>query len=70
MSYAIVDDKGNRIVISEPTPPGKCEICGKKAELRPYGPKGENICVSCGRKDKPETEKRMRQMLFGEELDS
>ncbi|KKL27727.1 hypothetical protein LCGC14_2382230, partial [marine sediment metagenome] len=29
-----------------------CEWCGKEAELRPYGPKGENVCFSCGMKDK------------------
>lgn len=28
-------------------PPGTCEFCGKDAELRPYGPKGERICFAC-----------------------
>jgi hypothetical protein len=25
-----------------------CELCGKKAETRPYGPKGERVCFECG----------------------
>lgn len=29
-----------------------CELCGKIAECRPYGPKGELICWECGQKDK------------------
>ena len=30
---------------------GECELCGAIAELRPYGPNGENICFECGKKD-------------------
>lgn len=30
---------------------GVCELCKKEAELRPYGPQGENICFTCGKKD-------------------
>jgi len=41
---------GNTLVI-EAEPPAKCELCDKVAELRPYGPKGENICFACGKKD-------------------
>ncbi len=29
----------------------KCELCGKIAETRPYGPKGERVCFDCGMKD-------------------
>lgn len=29
----------------------KCELCGKVAETRPYGPKGEEVCFECGMKD-------------------
>lgn len=28
-----------------------CELCSKKAECRPYGPKGENVCFTCGMLD-------------------
>ena len=31
--------------------PQICELCGDFAETRPYGPKGENICFECGKKD-------------------
>lgn len=50
------------------TPDAKCFGCGKKKELRPYGPYGEDICVPCASKDKETTERRMSQYLFGERL--
>lgn len=28
-----------------------CEMCGTEAEVRPYGPNGENVCFKCGMKD-------------------
>jgi hypothetical protein len=31
-------------------PPGTCETCGKRAELRPYGPNGARVCFDCGMK--------------------
>lgn len=47
-------------------PPGKCELCGKVDELRPYGPNGERICFKCGQKNEPITTRRMNHILFGE----
>ena len=42
-----------------------CELCGKRAELRPFGPRGESICFECGMKDQATTsamfEKRLKQ---------
>lgn len=35
-----------------------CELCGKIAELRPYGKNGENICFQCGMKNEEDTEER------------
>ena len=70
MSFAIKDADGNRIIVIEPHPDRICELCGKKDELRPYGPNGENICFECGMKNREMTEKRMNQYLFGDELDS
>jgi hypothetical protein len=35
--------------------PQQCDLCGKIAELRPYGPKGEAICFECGMKDEATT---------------
>jgi len=43
-----------------------CELCGKVAETRPYGPNGERICYECGMKDKATTEKVMGKVLFGD----
>jgi len=37
--------------------PQQCDICGKIAELRPYGPNGECICFECGMKDEATTAK-------------
>jgi len=31
--------------------PQQCDLCGKIAELRPYGPNGEAVCFPCGMKD-------------------
>lgn len=42
---------GDNIILIEPTPAAVCELCGKADELRPYGPKGENVCFDCGMKD-------------------
>lgn len=44
---------------------GKCSFCGKIAELRPYGPKGERICFDCGMKDEETARKRFKQHVLG-----
>lgn len=31
--------------------PQQCDLCGKIAELRPYGPNGETVCFECAMKD-------------------
>lgn len=43
-----------------------CELCGKEAELRPYGPKGERICFDCGMKDQKTTERQFAKHVLGE----
>jgi hypothetical protein len=53
------------VVIVGATPPGTCELCGKMAELRPYGPKGEEICFACGQLDLKATQAAMIKRLFG-----
>jgi hypothetical protein len=45
-----------------------CELCGKIAECRPYGPKGERICFECGMKNEAITNRMMGKKLFGEEI--
>lgn len=59
-----------RVVHIEPEPDGTCELCGKVAETRPYGPAGERICYECGMKDKAGTDRMMAHVLFGKPLDS
>lgn len=39
-------------------PPGRCEMCGEQAELRPYGVDGANVCFSCAMKNPFENYKR------------
>jgi hypothetical protein len=52
--------RGNdmQINITGATDPHGCELCGKRDELRPFGPHGESICFECGMKD-PETTEAM-----------
>ena len=56
------------IVIIEPEEEDVCELCGKKAELRPYGPNGERICYEYGMKHPDTTERMCRRILFGEDV--
>ncbi|HUU86461.1 MAG TPA: hypothetical protein VMX17_01750 [Candidatus Glassbacteria bacterium] len=52
---------GNTFVIQEEAAQ-QCDLCGKIAELRPYGPKGECICFECGMKDEDGTVKRFLEV--------
>lgn len=56
--------KINGIVVITDEKPQQCDLCGKIAELRPYGPNGECICFECGEKD-PESVERAMGKLFG-----
>lgn len=47
-------------------PDARCEMCGKVEELRPYGPKGECVCFSCGMKDEPAAKRAMNRYIYGE----
>jgi len=42
---------GLRASVIQQSKPQGCDLCGKVAELRPYGPKGEWVCFECGMKD-------------------
>lgn len=46
--------------------PQQCDTCGKIAELRPYGPRGERICYDCARVDPVAAECGMGRLIFGE----
>lgn len=54
----------NGMLIIEPEPEGICELCGKKDELRPYGPNNERICYECGMKDPATTERKMDELYL------
>jgi hypothetical protein len=50
--------------------PQQCDLCGKIAELRPYGPNGEAICFECGMKDEATTQQQFVQVLRNAVLES
>jgi hypothetical protein len=51
------------IVFIEEEPDGKCELCGKIDELRPYGPGGKRVCFDCAMKDEPEAARQFRKLF-------
>lgn len=57
----------NGIPVIEAEPDMICFLCGKIAETRPYGPKGEEICYECGMKDEATTNRMMGIKLFGDD---
>lgn len=52
----------------EKTAPKTCELCGKTAELRPYGPNGENVCFDCGMKDEECAKRQFSRVVLGENI--
>ena len=52
--FVVVDEK-----------PAPCELCGRVAHLRPYGPKGENICHPCGQKNPAATKAAITRAMKG-----
>lgn len=57
---------GGSVAVTEVGDSSKCNLCGRVAELRPYGPRGENICFTCGMNAKTTTERQMKRVLFNE----
>lgn len=57
--------KVDGIIYIEPEYPAKCELCGKTAELRPYGPGGKRVCFGCGMIDPENTAKMFDRLLDG-----
>jgi hypothetical protein len=58
---------GNIPVIAD-EPDKTCELCGKVADCRPYGPRGEQICYECGMKNEATTTRQMNRLLFGDDI--
>jgi len=42
-----------------------CELCGKLAECRPYGPHDEQICFDCGMKNEEITKRKFLKKVCG-----
>lgn len=64
----IVERHGNVTIMDRRDPSafdGKCEMCGKNDELRPYGPNNENICFDCAMKDEVTAKKKFHEFLKG-----
>lgn len=57
-----------RLGIIEAEKPQQCDLCGTIAELRPYGPKGEKVCVDCGSKDKAAMVRGVSRLVLGKEI--
>ena len=55
----------SKLGVIEQTPDRRCELCGKVAELRPYGPKSENVCFDCGMKDEKACERGFERLIGG-----
>ena len=45
------------------TPPGICEDCSEKKELRPYGKDGAFICFDCAMKDESSAEGQFQKLI-------
>lgn len=41
----------------------QCELCGKPAELRPYGPNGERVCFECAMADEEAAKRQFQKVL-------
>lgn len=67
----MLEDMGvdsSTIIVLEGQPDGTCELCGKTAELRPYGPRGENVCFKCGMKDEEAAKRQFNRIVLGERI--
>ena len=53
------------VVIIEAEEDRRCELCGKEAETRPYGPNGERVCYECGMKNPKAVERAISKLLNG-----
>lgn len=54
--------------IIEAERPQQCDLCGKIAELRPYGPNGECVCFQCGMKDEAAALAKFAGHVFGDTM--
>jgi hypothetical protein len=67
MANKLFEKKGRGVIMDRRGPfMGKCQLCGKEDDLRPYGPNNENICFDCGMKDEATTAAKFKEMLDGQ----
>jgi hypothetical protein len=52
------------VIFLYPEEEQQCDLCGKIAELRPYGPNGECVCFECGMKDEEAAMKQFRKRIL------
>lgn len=60
-----MSEKIGPVFIIAPESDGKCELCGKVEETRPYGPGGKQVCFECGMKDEGLAERQFTRVLEG-----
>lgn len=53
----------SNLLIIEEENPQQCDFCSKIAELRPYGPNGEVICLNCAMEDEESTKQKFLELL-------
>lgn len=56
------------ITTIDSTKSAACQLCGKPAELRPYGPNGESVCFDCGMKDEDAAKRQFAKLLDGNDV--
>jgi hypothetical protein len=57
----------NGQVVIAKEPKQQCDLCGRIAELRPYGPNGECVCFECGMKNEVAARAQFQKVIDGAE---
>ena len=55
--------RAGNVVTIENTRPAPCDCCGRRLELRPYGPNGESLCFDCGMLDESAAKRQFDRLL-------
>lgn len=58
-----MSEKVGKSFIIAAEPAQQCDLCGKIAELRPYGANGECVCFQCAMKDEEATRRKFWELL-------
>jgi hypothetical protein len=56
---------GVEVILLKAEKPQQCDLCGKIAELRPYGPNGECVCFECAMKDEESAQRQFKMRTDG-----